>query len=697
MKRFLLVLCFVLFVGLAPAHADWFSLNSAEPAPPTVSLEAASADGLTFDVELAGFEYSEPHAGFVSLTLPEEGVAGQVGDPAVPVINRLVRVPYGADVRVSVEGSFEDLPITTFTGAPLLMPVQPPVPKILGVEDNVPFTINEDAYSNGAAVFATYAQRMDEGVLRGYRFILLQMRPVNYRPADDLLQVASHLRVTVKFVHPNMTETIAREERYGDPPTAALADALFPNAGSFGAKADHFTPAGYLIIGGKNLLNNAQVDELVAWETQRGFTVTVATIQDIGATTDAIRNYITNAYQTWDVPPAYVLLVGDTNVLPAFNGQAQPTCATDLYYAAVDGADYFADLSYEKNEWPGGAPWTQHATFMASNDNYNISEGTHNAVCKNYLQPAGFNCTKIYSHEGATTQQALAALQTGPTVHAYSGHGSETSWADGPPVNQQQVRSLTNTTFPLVLSHACLTGSFQLPECFAETWVRSPNGALDFWGASESTYWTEDDIIERAMFYGWFRGDGSNAKHLPWVSSMLNFSLAQLYVIEGATTLVHHYFEMYNLFGDPEVQLYSAPPATVAPQFDQEIQPNTQQLSIGVGQPYAMVGLTRGDTLLATTYADVSGDAVLTISETLQAGDKLTLTITGENLAPFVGQISVAGAADDDAVDDDAADDDVSDDDATDDDASDDDATDDDTGHPSGDDSGGGGSGGGCG
>ncbi len=704
MKRAVLFLTLLLVVGLGTAQAEWYGLNTTENAPPVVAVEAASAEGLTFDVDLSGFEYTEPREGFVSLTLPEETFAGQVGEPALPVINRLVRVPFGAEVRVTVDADWEEMPVAIINGAPLLMPVQEPLPKIPGAEENAVFTINPDAYASDTPFFSTAAAVLEGGVMRGYRLALIQIRPVNYVPAEELLRVASWMRVKVEFVHPDLEETVAREERYADLATAALASQLLVNGDSFGTKAEFYVPGTYLIIGGAGLFNSAVFDEFVQWQTQRGFTVVTATVQEIGQTATAIRNYIIDAYKNWDLPPSYVLLVGDTNIVPSIDG---PTgCATDLYYAAVDGADYFPDLSigrlsartiehlnnmlnkllsYEKNEWTGGNNWTQHATFMASTDNWNVSEGTHNAVCANFLEPAGFTCTKVYSAHGGTVQQAIAALNTGPTIHAYSGHGSETSWADGPPMNQTQVRNLTNTTYPLVLSHACLTGSYNLPECFAETWQRSPTGALAFWGASASTYWDQDDIIERAMFRGWFKGNGT-VPALPWVKAMLDFSLMKLYEVQPTGGYTKHYFEMYNLFGEPEVQLYSAPPATVNAQYASQITPETSQLSVDTGVAHAMIGLTRGGELLGTAFADASGQAVLAIEGSLANGDSLTLTITGQNLAPFNGTVTVSTASDDDA-DDDATDDDATgdddaagDDDATDDDAADDDDDDDDSG-----------------
>ena len=57
--------------------------------------------------------------------------------------------------------------------------------------------------------------------------------------------------------------------------------------------------------------------------------------------------------------------------------------------------------------------------------------------------------------------------------------------------------------YPLVTSHACSTNTYEDTECFGETWlVEEDKGGIAFWGSSHSSYWDEDDIIEKAQFRG---------------------------------------------------------------------------------------------------------------------------------------------------------------------------------------------------
>ncbi len=53
---------------------------------------------------------------------------------------------------------------------------------------------------------------------------------------------------------------------------------------------------------------------------------------------------------------------------------------------------------------------TKKSVFCASNDNYSITEGTHNFVIDSFFGPAAYTNLKLYSHSGATTQQLIDAL-----------------------------------------------------------------------------------------------------------------------------------------------------------------------------------------------------------------------------------------------------------------------------------------------
>jgi len=190
----------------------------------------------------------------------------------------------------------------------------------------------------------------------------------------------------------------------------------------------------------------------------------------------------------------------------------------------------------------------QNALFIASNDNYSVSEGSHNYCVSTFLDPLGYNSIKVYPHSGGTAANAVAAINDGVSMVTFSGHGSTTSWGDMS-FSQGNFNQLTNDgMFPGVLSHSCLTGAYSVSTCWGETWTRTPErGGLYFWGSVPSTYWPEDDVLERAEYQA-FLGDD-----IHWARGYMNQGLMAVYAYYSGGGRTRYYYEGYTLFGDPSV------------------------------------------------------------------------------------------------------------------------------------------------
>ncbi len=82
---------------------------------------------------------------------------------------------------------------------------------------------------------------------------------------------------------------------------------------------------GYLIIVDDDFVD--AITPLADWKDSKGFDVTVTLTSEIsgGPTKENIKNYIVDAYNTWPVPPAYILLVGDVAQIPSWTGSDSGT------------------------------------------------------------------------------------------------------------------------------------------------------------------------------------------------------------------------------------------------------------------------------------------------------------------------------------------------------------------------------------
>ncbi|PNX46089.1 MAG: hypothetical protein BV456_12725, partial [Thermoplasmata archaeon M8B2D] len=505
---------------------------------------------------------------YTTLTIDEEGYTTKIGEAQLPVFYRMVQIPYGSDPRVSVvSASWEETTLQNLGLPEMVMPLQPSVFKNQEPIDDK-FVINTQYYTTNAFFQTTPVEIKETGIIRGHRFALVQISPVQYNPVTGQLKTVTNIEVEITVDNADMKNTNKNIQRYTTQAFEKTLQQTLINYNDFNTQPSSTLVSNLILI----IVYDEYADDITPlknWKESIGYTVVVTKTSEIpgGATTTNIRNYIETAYNDWPVPPGFILLVGDTGQIPAFTGDASNT-ATDLYYAAVDGTDYFADIyigrfpanqpshvtamvdktiAYESGDW-ANTDFLEKGAFMAGNDNYQVSEGTHNYVISSYFEPHGMVCDKLYEVTyGATTNDVSMALNDGRVIAIYSGHGSTTSWADGPQFSQSDVMGLTNINMlSFVCSHACVTGSYNIGECFGETWIRAPNkGAIIFWGSSANTLWDEDDILEKKTLADYYNYES--------VGGMTETGKLGLYSYYGGGGYTKYYFECYNIFGDPSI------------------------------------------------------------------------------------------------------------------------------------------------
>lgn len=522
------------------------------------------------------------------------------GDPKLPVLRYLYEIPFGAQPAVTVSGAIWQETSLAAEGVPaVVVPVQPPLVKVEGA--TVEFTMNQATYAADGYQPSTVASAQVVGEVRGHRVLLVEIDPVQYNPVTGAVRLLVECSISVSLPGSDTDLTRSVLQRYSSPSFASLDQNVFENYGTLEQGISPCKSEGYLIIVYDSFFE--EIQPLVSLKSAQGFDVTVTKTSEVpgGVTTTAIKNYINTAYTTWPNPPVYVLLVGD-NQIPSYSGSETGTC-TDLYYTTLVGSDYFPDIFigrlsgasetdvtnivektvfYETGIFENTS-WIKAAAMMGSDDStyWSLAEGTQNYVIDTFLNPAGFTCDKLYAHTyHAGTAQVLASVNAGRGIVCYTGHGSQTAWA-GPAFSQSNVNSLTNDgMYSFVASHACLTNQFSYSECFGETWIRAPHkGGFAFWGATDNSYWDEDDILERGMYQGWFQHD------LEFLCGMTNYGLHEVYTHYPSSA--QYYYEEYNLLGDPSAIVWRDTPNPNLP-------PNT---------PDAPTGPTEGVTFVTYTYS----------------------------------------------------------------------------------------------
>jgi hypothetical protein len=642
----------IILLLVAPASADWWltatpagsaGLKDVVPAD-RVNVAAADRGGAGFavSVSIPGFIYGteKTAAGdFASLILPGEAIAGEVGQPAIPVIRRLFVAPEGTTPVASarVGNAFAVKPDEL--GIPVrLRPVQPPVEKIPGALENAPFEFDAAAYSVNRDYAPARATVRELGIVRGRRLFALEIWPVSFNAATQQLTFWMDLSVEVRFRGP-----------------ARPASALSPLPGLHSLVLNPSqVPALSRRGGGNYLIIAAQTFEtdiaaFATAKTAQGFTVTTHVVPP-GTSSTTIKSYIQGLWGGADAPD-YILLVGDTDTIPSWVGGGEGSPDTDLPYTCMDGpSDWYPDIAlgrfparnaaqleamvnktlYYENGPLADPDYVKRSVWMASYDNHAVSEGTHDWVIATYIEPREIAYDKLYCYTySATTQQVRDAFNDGRFFGIYSGHGSTDSWADGPAFSQSDVNNLTNADmYAFVCSFACLTGEYTLDECFAETWVRAANkGAAAMYASSVTSYWTEDDVLERRLFDSIYDEDDQVVAELGpvWNDTRMRY-LGEM----GSGQTTRRYFEMYNLMGDPALAFPGECSDAGTIQLDSTKYACQDTVAIRVTD----CGLNLDPTETDTVTVNVA-------STSEPAGESVLLTETNPNSARFEGTIDV--------------------------------------------------------
>ena len=526
----------------------------------------SSETGITFDFSAAVPEFgSEILQGTEFATVSMSGAENlaEAGFPRLPVYRAWIEIPVGAEVNATV---------TEFRTETVSGNGNAVIPAVLSASKNDPrdsFTVSfdSDIYSGGAAYPENWVRIVYAGGMRGRNLALVEVTPLRWNPAQGDFTLLAGAEVTLNFQGGDLAATYEQASRLASAGYENILHNTVVNYGTYEGGMDT-GPAPYLIVGHSDFVTTG-MDAFVAHKEAQGYTVTMVDLSVTGSTAAEIRTYIQTAINSGT---EYVLLVGDTAFLPGGSATTYSD-VTDLYYACLDDGGWIPDaflgrfsvtttgeavmmaqrvIDYENTV--GVLGWVQNALFIASSDNSSISEGTHNYCISNYLDPRGYNSTKVYPSQGGTAADAIPVINGGISMLTFSGHGSQTSWADMSFSSSNFAQLNNEPMFPGVLSHACLTGAYSTSTCWAETWTRTPGkGGLWFWGSVPSTYWDEDDYQEKGEYEAFLGND------IYWPKGFLNQGLMAVYAAYSGGGRTQYYFEGYTLFGDPSLTMKTWP------------------------------------------------------------------------------------------------------------------------------------------
>ena len=404
------------------------------------------------------------------------------------------------------------------------------------------------------------------------------------------------------------------------------------------------------------------VGALAEWKTLKGVPAVVRTTAETGYSSTEIHDYIAEAAATWDPAPQYVLIVGGMNTIPMATLQGG---YTDTYYGDTDDDTFIevhpsrfpaetleeVELMVEKTLRYERRPTNDYDFYrralLTICEDWDDDDPVHYFGDANWeaglMMDHGFEQVDVVSI-GRTpdpSNTAAAAIDAGV---AYAGYHGQTGGSFGWRSFEFAPEDLTNgPMLPVVPSYTCRTigGS----SYGGERWMRAgtaaePRGAVAYVGQSIScggcAHWRSS---LRRGFWGYIFEDTTDTEILTLGAAVEAARLK--YYNEILST---QQYVASNMFGDPELNLWTGVPQDVDVSHPPTVPPDITSFSIftteeGVPRRDVKICLSGSEDLYVRGLTDEHGK--ITFDVDLAGEQTLTIVATGRDMEPYEGEIQV--------------------------------------------------------
>ena len=501
-----------------------------------LSVISQSNTGVTVNFSIQSFEITNKQVNgktMQEISLPDVFLPGTEGAPNLPAVSRFIALPEGATAKLNIL-SFRKEVVENVDIAP--------APRIPWDTEEGPLDYKKDneIYSKDAFYPEKPFQLSQQTEIRGVDAVILGITPFQYNPVTKQLIVYRDVKVNISFENGNGHFGDDRlRSKWWDPilKDAFLNESSIPeidyNTLSFSKDE---TGCEYLIITPNGAEFQQWADSIKEFRTKQGILTKVVTLNEIGGNNvNTIENYLNNAYNTWDIPPAACLIMADygtnadnriiapiwdnycvsdniwgdvnNNNLPdivmarmtAQNAEQLETIVTKVidYERNPPTSQYFYDhpitaLGFQTERWfqicsetvagfweneLGKESVRINKTYQGNPLTDPWSTASNTGVVLNVFGPNGLGYIpsspgQVNCSWNGSANMVVDAINAGSFMLQHRDHGSETGWGE-PSFHSSDISSLTNTDLTFVWSVNCLTGKYNLSgECFAEKFHR---------------------------------------------------------------------------------------------------------------------------------------------------------------------------------------------------------------------------------
>lgn len=564
-------------------------------------------------------------AGYTTVTSPSTYPLSIIGAPALPVLPVQVALPAESRaVSVTVIEAF----YAPLRGRFNILPATEQVPLSLMDGATIPMPRPDPGIYNSTETFpGAIAKFENSAVLVGFPVARVSVYPVRWNPADGTIEVLESVTLHIEYVADPSMRTVQVRSADSEARTSEVVRNAVVNpegvcpSGAIIIESRDLTFGEYVIITHPDYIT--QANTLANWKTRKGIPTTVITTTEIQAqyTGDDLQQEIRIfLHEARDNGVEYALVFGDDDKIAgrdvkiSAGGETEyPPC--DYYWSDLNdtapGADrwdsnnnniwgeYNIDqMSYAPAIFTGRASVNTavEATIFVNKvlayEQVSLSDEPTTAVremrigystsmlwpgcygsagaqiISGYI-PGSWSQDKRYESNGTNSWAATNSMFNAGPHHVYvAAHGNiQIFEVPGGSFTNSNIMALTNISsggLPAIWnSISCLIGHLDGNECMLDAWTASPNGggfgggcARYGWGDPSSPGNGDSEVLCQKIYYSHFISGQNTLGAMHFMGR---------YSICPPSDVYRHWCIMeYNLFGCPELPLWSASPTQLS-------------------------------------------------------------------------------------------------------------------------------------
>ena len=354
LNKMLLVAVMALFANVTMAQTYNYPVKEKQG----FSVSQATRDGMRISYELGSFTLDQMN--YRGEAMSEISIKGIVlpntaGSPNLPTESRMMAIPTGAKATLNVV-SYDMEVIKNVNIAPAL--------RIQAESEEPDMEYKKDMSVYGKdALYPAEPFIVASSYIRGVDAVTVSITPFQYNPVTKDLIVYSNVELSLTYEGGNgqFGEDRLRSP-YWDPILAAeLMNYDQLPVIDYEARMQQWLRDGadgaeYVIITPNNDAWAPYAEQLKEFRMKQGILTEVYRLDEMPATsTTQMKTWFHNAYDTWEIAPVAVLLLGDHNNNMAQGIPAETTshpyngsCITDNFYSDAAGNDNLPDMVFSR-------------------------------------------------------------------------------------------------------------------------------------------------------------------------------------------------------------------------------------------------------------------------------------------------------------------------------------------------------------